>query len=48
MFKTISGVKLIHYGQLRQWSRLTGSVTMLCRGLVSINSSGEKIYPEEF
>lgn len=45
-FKTINGVR---YAIPGDWALVEedGSVTMLGRGSVSINSGGEKIYPEE-
>lgn len=45
-FKTINGVR---YAIPGDWAVVEedGSVTMLGRGSVSINSGGEKIYPEE-
>jgi len=45
-FKTINGVR---YAIPGDWATVEedGSVTMLGRGSVSINSGGEKIYPEE-
>ena len=45
-FKTIDGVR---YAIPGDWATVEedGSVTMLGRGSVSINSGGEKIYPEE-
>ena len=45
-FKTINGVR---YAIPGDWATVEedGTVTMLGRGSVSINSGGEKIYPEE-
>ncbi len=45
-FKTINGVRYAIPGDYAQVEE-DGSVTMLGRGSVSINSGGEKIYPEE-
>jgi 3-oxocholest-4-en-26-oate---CoA ligase len=45
-FKTINGVRYAIPGDYAQ-VEADGSVTMLGRGSVSINSGGEKIYPEE-
>lgn len=45
-FKTINGVRYAIPGDFAQ-VEADGSVTMLGRGSVSINSGGEKIYPEE-
>ncbi len=45
-FKTINGVRYAIPGDYAQIEE-DGSVTMLGRGSVSINSGGEKIYPEE-
>jgi acyl-CoA synthetase (AMP-forming)/AMP-acid ligase II len=45
-FRTINGVRYAIPGDYAQVEE-DGSVTMLGRGSVSINSGGEKIYPEE-
>jgi acyl-CoA synthetase (AMP-forming)/AMP-acid ligase II len=45
-FQTINGVRYAIPGDYAQVEE-DGSVTMLGRGSVSINSGGEKIYPEE-
>jgi acyl-CoA synthetase (AMP-forming)/AMP-acid ligase II len=45
-FKVINGVRYAIPGDYAQ-VEVDGSVTMLGRGSVSINSGGEKIYPEE-
>ncbi len=45
-FKTINGVRYAIPGDYAQ-VEADGTVTMLGRGSVSINSGGEKIYPEE-
>jgi acyl-CoA synthetase (AMP-forming)/AMP-acid ligase II len=45
-FRTINGVRYAIPGDYAQ-VEADGSVTMLGRGSVSINSGGEKIYPEE-
>jgi acyl-CoA synthetase (AMP-forming)/AMP-acid ligase II len=45
-FKTINGVRYAIPGDYAQVEE-DGTVTMLGRGSVSINSGGEKIYPEE-
>ncbi|MGO9034373.1 acyl-CoA synthetase [Mycobacterium sp.] len=45
-FKTINGVRYAIPGDYAQVEQ-DGTVTMLGRGSVSINSGGEKIYPEE-
>ncbi len=45
-FKTINGVRYAIPGDFAE-VEADGSVTMLGRGSVSINSGGEKIYPEE-
>ncbi len=45
-FKTINGVRYAIPGDYAE-VEADGSVTMLGRGSVSINSGGEKIYPEE-
>ncbi len=45
-FRTINGVRYAIPGDFAQVES-DGSVTMLGRGSVSINSGGEKIYPEE-
>ncbi|WP_421843897.1 acyl-CoA synthetase [Mycobacterium sp.] len=45
-FKTINGVRYSIPGDYAQVEE-DGTVTMLGRGSVSINSGGEKIYPEE-
>ena len=45
-FKTIKGVRYAIPGDYAE-VEADGSVTMLGRGSVSINSGGEKIYPEE-
>ncbi|MDD7812790.1 acyl-CoA synthetase [Mycobacterium sp. CSUR Q5927] len=45
-FRTINGVRYAIPGDFAQ-VEADGSVTMLGRGSVSINSGGEKIYPEE-
>ena len=45
-FKTINGVRYAIPGDFAQ-VEADGTVTMLGRGSVSINSGGEKIYPEE-
>ncbi|MBV8965259.1 MAG: acyl-CoA synthetase, partial [Mycobacteriaceae bacterium] len=45
-FKTYNGVRYAIPGDYAQ-VEADGSVTMLGRGSVSINSGGEKIYPEE-
>ena len=45
-FKTINGVRYAIPGDFAKVEE-DGSVTMLGRGSVSINSGGEKIYPEE-
>ena len=45
-FRTIKGVRYAIPGDYAQ-VEADGSVTMLGRGSVSINSGGEKIYPEE-
>jgi acyl-CoA synthetase (AMP-forming)/AMP-acid ligase II len=45
-FKTINGVRYAIPGDYAQVEE-DGAVTMLGRGSVSINSGGEKIYPEE-
>lgn len=45
-FKTINGVRYAIPGDYAEVDA-DGSVTMLGRGSVSINSGGEKIYPEE-
>ncbi|MET0474124.1 MAG: acyl-CoA synthetase [Mycobacterium sp.] len=45
-FQTINGVRYAIPGDYAQ-VEADGSVTMLGRGSVSINSGGEKIYPEE-
>ncbi|MCV7314442.1 acyl-CoA synthetase [Mycolicibacillus parakoreensis] len=45
-FRTINGVRYAIPGDYAQ-VEVDGTVTMLGRGSVSINSGGEKIYPEE-
>ena len=45
-FRTIAGVRYAIPGDYAQ-VEADGTVTMLGRGSVSINSGGEKIYPEE-
>jgi 3-oxocholest-4-en-26-oate---CoA ligase len=45
-FKTINGVRYAIPGDYAE-VEADGSVTMLGRGSVSINSGGEKVYPEE-
>jgi len=45
-FRTINGIRYAIPGDYAQVEE-DGSVTMLGRGSVSINSGGEKIYPEE-
>jgi 3-oxocholest-4-en-26-oate---CoA ligase len=45
-FRTVNGVRYAIPGDYAQVEE-DGSVTMLGRGSVSINSGGEKIYPEE-
>ncbi|HSA41159.1 MAG TPA: acyl-CoA synthetase, partial [Mycobacterium sp.] len=45
-FRTINGVRYAIPGDYAEVAA-DGSVTMLGRGSVSINSGGEKIYPEE-
>ena len=45
-FRTINGVRYAIPGDFAQVEE-DGTVTMLGRGSVSINSGGEKIYPEE-
>jgi 3-oxocholest-4-en-26-oate---CoA ligase len=45
-FKTINGVRYAIPGDYAEVEE-DGSVTMLGRGSVSINSGGEKVYPEE-
>lgn len=45
-FRTINGVRYAIPGDYAQ-VEADGSVTMLGRGSVSINSGGEKVYPEE-
>ena len=45
-FRTINGVRYAIPGDYAQVEE-DGAVTMLGRGSVSINSGGEKIYPEE-
>jgi acyl-CoA synthetase (AMP-forming)/AMP-acid ligase II len=45
-FKTINGVRYAIPGDYAE-VEADGTVTMLGRGSVSINSGGEKIYPEE-
>lgn len=45
-FKTINGVRYAIPGDYAQ-VEADGTVTMLGRGSVSINSGGEKVYPEE-
>src|SRR5690606_4510582 len=45
-FKTINGVRYSIPGDFARVEE-DGTVTMLGRGSVSINSGGEKIYPEE-
>ncbi|ORC72182.1 hypothetical protein B7743_22175, partial [Mycobacterium tuberculosis] len=45
-FRTINGVRYAIPGDYAQVEE-DGTVTMLGRGSVSINSGGEKVYPEE-
>jgi acyl-CoA synthetase (AMP-forming)/AMP-acid ligase II len=45
-FPTIDGVRYSVPGDLARWEE-DGSITLFGRGSVSINSGGEKVYPEE-